>query len=139
LNAVSNAMTNQAPILFYDGDCGLCAKVVQWLLRRDRHRRFRYAPLQGTTYAALGVAKPQDLSTMVLLDDRRLHERGDAALAVGRHLGGVWAFAAGVARIVPRAIRDAVYRFVARRRHRWFGHADACRLATPAERELFLN
>ena len=131
-------MTHLAPILFYDADCGLCARIVRSVLRRDRHGVFRYASLQGRTYAALGVSKPPDLSTVVLLDEAGLHERGDAVLRLGRHLGRGWGLLAALAGLVPRGVRDRVYGFVAARRQRWFGRADACARVTPAERERFL-
>ncbi len=131
-------MPTTEPILFYDGDCGLCAATVAWALRRDRRGVLRFAPLQGTTYAALGEPKPEDLSTMVLLDGRGLHRQGDAALALAGHLGGAWGFLGACCRVVPSAVRDGAYRFVARRRHRWFARADACGLATPEMRRRFL-
>ena len=84
----------------------------------------------------LGNAKT---STVVLLDSAGLHQRGDAMLRLARHLGGGWGRLAAVAGIVPRGVREGAYGFVAARRQRWFGCADACALATPAERERFLD
>lgn len=128
-----------APILFYDGACGLCAKSVQWCLDHDRRAQLRFAPLQGPTYAALALAaKPTDLDTVVLFDEGRLHVRSDAVLRLLRHIGGGWSVLAALGRVVPRFLRDAAYRFIARRRHAWFGTADRCRLPTPGENARFL-
>jgi predicted DCC family thiol-disulfide oxidoreductase YuxK len=126
------------PILFYDGECGLCARAVQWVLRRDAHGLFRFAPLQGSTYASLNRERPTDCSTMVLLDGDDLLTESDAAIRIARRVGGPWGAMAAIGAIVPRSLRNALYRAVARRRHRWFGHADACRLATAEERGRFL-
>jgi predicted DCC family thiol-disulfide oxidoreductase YuxK len=127
------------PILFYDGQCGLCARAVQWSLARDRHGAVRYAPLQGETYARLPAAdKPGDVDTVVLHDGDGLHVRSEAVLRLLRHLGGRWAMAARLGRLLPRVLRDAAYRFVARRRMAWFGAADQCRVPAPALRERFL-
>ncbi len=126
------------PILFYDGDCGLCARAVQWVLKRDARGDFRFAPLQGTTYASLDRERPRDVSTMVLLDGTELLTESDAALRIARRVGGLWGALATIGGIVPRSLRNAIYRAVAKRRHRWFGHADACRLATAEERARFL-
>ncbi|MBL8857800.1 MAG: DUF393 domain-containing protein [Planctomycetes bacterium] len=129
-----------SPILFYDGECGLCARSVQWCLDRDRRSRLRFAPLQGSTYAALEVAdKPLDLDSVVLFDDGAVHVRSEAVLRLLRHIGGGWGVWGRVGRIVPRCVRDASYRFIARRRHRWFGAADRCRLPTAAESARFLR
>jgi predicted DCC family thiol-disulfide oxidoreductase YuxK len=68
----------------------------------------------------------------------RVRTRSDAALAIVAGLGGAWRLVAAL-RLVPRPIRDALYGFVARRRRRWFGRRDACRVPTAGERELFLD
>jgi predicted DCC family thiol-disulfide oxidoreductase YuxK len=128
------------PILFYDGECGLCARAVRWSLARDRRGVLRYAPLQGETYARLAVEeKPRGLLTVVLHDADGLHLRSDAVLRLLRHLGGVWRVFGGLGRMMPRRLRDVAYDFVARRRLRWFGTADRCRVPTPAERGRFLG
>ena len=127
------------PILFYDGECGLCDRSVRWIMARDRAHRFRFAPLQGKTYAALEREdKPGDLSTIVALIGVDLLIRSDAALALGRELGGPWKVLAHVASVVPRPLRDACYRLIARHRKRFFGGSEACRLPSADEREQLL-
>ena len=129
----------QTPILFYDGECGLCARSVQWCLDHDRRGKLHFAPLQGETYAALNFAeKPTDLGTIVLFDGLRLSVRSDAAIGVLRQVGGVWPMLAFIVRLVPRFLRDAGYRFIARRRHAWFGSAERCRLPLAGESARFL-
>lgn len=128
------------PILFYDGECGLCARSVQWCLDHDRHGRLRFAPLQGATYAALQIAdKPMDLDTLVFLDGGRLSVRSTAVIGLLRHIGGPWPFAATLLRAMPRFLRDGVYRFIARRRLAWFGTSQRCRLPTAGESARFLS
>lgn len=126
------------PILFYDGNCGLCARSVAWCLRRDRRRVLRFAPLQGETYAIAGGERPTDLSTVTLLDGDGLHVRSEAVLRALRAVGGPWAAIAAVARLIPRGLRDAVYRYVAAHRMGWFGPAEACDLPTAEDRSRFL-
>lgn len=135
----SDEPRGDGPILFYDGECGLCAKSVQWCLDHDAHAVLRYAPLQGATYAALDVPKkPSGLGTVVLLDERGLHTESNAVLRIARHIGGPWRVFGAIARVIPRALRDVAYRHVARHRIAWFGTVDACRLPTPATRTRFL-
>ena len=132
-------MANEAPILFYDGDCGLCARGVQWILRHERRDAMRFAPLQGETYRALAIAdKPTDMSTMVLLEGGRLFTRSDSWVRVLKLVGGVWSAVGAVMGVVPRGLRDWAYGCVARRRHAWFGRADACAVPSPAQRARFL-
>lgn len=138
--------TEQVPLLLYDGTCGFCAGSVRLILRFERRRRtLRFAPLQGAAAAAVRARHPQlaDLDTMVWVEpargsgSERVLVRSDAALAIAAYLGGPWA-AARVARIVPKAIRDATYAFVARHRHRLPG-ADTCVLPGDRDRARFLN
>jgi predicted DCC family thiol-disulfide oxidoreductase YuxK len=132
-------MQATTPVLFYDGDCGLCARAVQWSLGHDHRRLLRFAPLQGSTYAAIASAdKPRDLETMVVHDGEGLHVRSEAALRVLSYVGGPWRVLAGVARVCPRALRDAMYRFVANHRIAWFGTAERCDLPKPGDRGRFL-
>jgi predicted DCC family thiol-disulfide oxidoreductase YuxK len=126
------------PIVFFDGVCGLCNASVDRLLKWDHRGVLRFAPLQGLTAAQLLPAERiNDLDSFVLLDDRGMHLRSDAALRAVAHLGGGWRLANAL-RVVPAFLRDAVYGRIARNRYRWFGRRDACRLPLPNEQERFL-
>lgn len=128
-----------APVLFYDGECGLCDRSVRWCLRHDRRRRLRFAPLQGSTYAAIATpGKPVALESLVLADRSGLHLRGDAVLLVLQEIGGGWALLGTLGRVIPRALREASYRVVARHRRRWFGGTEQCRIPTVQDRSRFL-
>ncbi len=131
-------------LVLYDGDCGLCDRTVQRLLRADRHGVLAYAPLQGPTAAAVRArhAAVPALDSILLLADagmpgERLLARSDAALELARIVGGGWRLL-GIARALPRPWRDAAYDFVARRRHRWFGRPEVCSVPPPATRRRFL-
>ena len=126
-------------VIYYDGLCGLCDRFVGFVLPRDRRQRYHVAPLQGETARARlrDLPDPAASSTVILDDEGTLRVRSDAALAILTGLGGVWRGAA-VLRLVPRPIRDAVYDWIARHRHRWFGRLAACRIPSAEERERFL-
>ena len=128
------------PIVFYDGDCALCDRFVRWMLRRDRRQhRYRFAPLQGETARRMirvDAGDPGEWS-VVLVDHAGEHRRSTATLRAIAGLGGVWR-AAGLLLLLPAALRDRLYRLVARNRYRWFGRAPACALPSPDERGRFL-
>jgi len=135
-------------IVLFDGECGLCHASVNWMLKRDRQRVLRYAPLQGETSRAIlerHGKDPTKLDGMWMCEyphtpQERLLHRSDGALACLRHIGGVWRILAW-ARIFPRALRDWVYMYIAKNRYKWFGKKEegsACRLGTPEERKLIL-
>jgi predicted DCC family thiol-disulfide oxidoreductase YuxK len=128
----------QAPIVFYDGDCALCHRAVQFVLSHDRDGVFRYAALQGTTAAAV-LPGPHDVApeSMILYDETGIHRRSDAAWRIAARLGGAWPVL-GWFRIVPRPIRDRIYDWVARNRYGWFGKVRVCSLPAPEHRHRFL-
>lgn len=112
-------------LVLYDGGCGLCHRSVAFLARRDRDgTRFVFAPLGGKTAAArvmetdAGAFPPG--TVVVLSADGRVLVRSDAALHALSRLGGLWRALAATFRAVPRPLRDAVYRLVARLRRRLF-------------------
>jgi predicted DCC family thiol-disulfide oxidoreductase YuxK len=127
------------PIIFFDGVCVVCNRFVDVVLRADRRNVFHFAPLQGETARALLPSRPSHPAawSLLYLDERGLHDESDAWLEVHRRLGGGWAFL-GLLRIVPRWIRNPVYRVIARNRYRWFGRRRVCRVPTAAERDRFL-
>jgi predicted DCC family thiol-disulfide oxidoreductase YuxK len=127
-------------IVLYDGVCGLCSRSVKFLVKRDRARVLRYAPLQGETAAALRAQYPQipeELSTVVLVDDGRVHLRSKAFLYVSRYLTRPWRWGYAF-RWFPAFLADLGYRVVAHFRYRIWGKKDACEIPAPEERALFL-
>ena len=140
-------MPNGNPIILYDGVCGLCNSLVQFLLKRDKQGRLRFASLQSD-FAAKVLQRhgidPKDLDTMHVIENydqpgERVLQRSNAILRAGRELGSFWAPLAVVAGIIPRALRDLVYSFVARNRYRVFGKYESCMLPDPNQRSRFLD
>jgi predicted DCC family thiol-disulfide oxidoreductase YuxK len=135
------------PVLLYDGVCGLCTRLVQWVLRVDRRGGLRFAPLQGELAQAVRLRHPEmdGADTMVWLeppDDRgpeRLLLRSDAVLRLWTYLRGPWGMLAALSSRVPRRLRDRLYDQVARRRMRWFGTAESCELPSPEQRARMLE
>ena len=133
-------------IILYDGVCGLCNRLVQFILKRDRHDHFRFASLQSDWSGALlrrHHLDPNDLDTVYVVVDfaqpaERLLARSDAILFLLRELGGVWTFASW-GKILPRILRDGMYKLVARNRYRVFGKYDSCMLPDPQHRAKFLD
>ncbi len=126
-------------ILFFDGVCGLCNGLVDWLLPRDVQKRIKFATLQGTT--AKQILTPdliQDLDTVVLWYRGKVLLRSDAIIACLSELGGVWGLLK-IFSIIPRFIRDTAYKVIAYNRYGWFGKKQTCRLPLPGERLRFLD
>ncbi len=138
---MTTAVSASGPLLLYDGVCALCNGAMRTVLKRDPTGAARFAPLQGATAAAVLAEHPElaGIDSMIWIDaNGRAFTRSAAALAMARHLGGGWAVLASLARIVPAALRDAIYDSVAKTRYRVFGRYDACPVPTPEHRARFL-
>lgn len=140
-------MAEANPIILYDGVCGLCNRLVQFLLKHDKHGRLRFAALQSE-FADKVLRRhgfdPKDLDTVHVVENydtlgERVLQRSDAILRAGRELGGFLGSSSSIARVVPRALRDLVYRLVATNRYRVFGKYDSCMLPDPNQRSRFLD
>lgn len=135
------------PILLYDGVCGLCNRLVQFILRHDRAAIFRFAALQSSLAAGILARHGVDAANLdtvyVVLNSSEPNEsllaRSDAILFVLQQLGGSWRAAVLLLRLIPRPLRDWGYRIVARIRYRFFGSYDSCPLPTPETRARFLD
>jgi predicted DCC family thiol-disulfide oxidoreductase YuxK len=107
-------------VLLYDGSCGLCHRSVRMVLAEDASgTAFTFTPLPGSDQA----------SVIVQTDDGRTLTKSDAVIHILGRLGGLWRVIGSVFGLVPRAVRDVGYDFVARVRYRIFGKTkDACPL-----------
>ena len=126
------------PLFVFDGICVLCSGGASWIMRHDSAARIVFTPAQGPLGQALyrhyGLALDD---TYLFLADGRAYGLSEGYFQVARVLGGAWRLVA-VLRLIPRTLRDAVYRVVARNRYRWFGTAEHCALLTPEQRTRLL-
>ena len=127
------------PVLFFDGECGLCNHSVRWLLDHDQRRVLRFAPLQGEMAAHYlpPLASNYQTWSVALWDKNGVHFESDASLRSIACLGGLWRLAR-LFLVVPRVIRHGVYRFIARNRIHWFGRIDSCVLLSAEDRARLL-
>lgn len=134
------------PVLLYDGECGLCNRIVRLLLRTDRRARLRFAPLQGAPAQAYLRAQglpTEDFDSLVFVmdwDHPLVHPpllRTDGALAAAAEVGGPWRLITWT-RVLPGRVRDPFYRLVARTRYALFGEYRPSPLPDPAWEKRFL-
>lgn len=138
--ALSAVGTSDAPIILFDAECVLCSANAQFVLRHDRRGRFRLAAMQGAAGQALYRANgmdPADPSTILVVDGKRVRRDSDAVLAIYEGLGLPWRLLTAL-RVVPRMLRDPVYRWVARNRRLLFGRRDSCWVAPAQYRDRIL-
>ncbi|MCO5285378.1 MAG: DCC1-like thiol-disulfide oxidoreductase family protein [Chitinophagaceae bacterium] len=127
-------------VVLFDGVCNLCNGFVQFIIRRDKKDRFRFASLQSPEGQELLSEFPgnESLKTIILIEDGRIYKRSTAALRVARRLPGFWPAFYGLI-IIPAPLRDYMYNIVARNRYRWFGKKQECMIPTPELKAKFLT
>ncbi|MEW8972155.1 MAG: thiol-disulfide oxidoreductase DCC family protein [Mesobacillus sp.] len=127
------------PVILFDGVCNFCDASVQFILDRDEKELFRFASLQSD--AGMELLKkynvPDDVDSMILIEDGKVYYKSSAALRISRHLRGAWKLLY-VFMIVPAPIRNIVYDLIAKNRFKWFGQKDSCMLPPPNVRKRFL-
>src|SRR4051812_49173652 len=127
--------------ILFDGVCNLCNSSVNWVIDHDKNNLFHFASLQSEVGKKKLEEIGHDESYMdsILLDDEgQTFAEADAVLRILKHLGGVYSFA-GIFWLVPRFIRNFVYKLVAKNRYKWFGKQDNCWVPTPELKAKFLE
>jgi predicted DCC family thiol-disulfide oxidoreductase YuxK len=132
-------VSDAAPLLVYDGDCGFCTRAVRFVLERDTRRRtVQFAARDGAAGRAVrarhGLQGVESLLWVETVDGvERAYVYSDAVLAVAMYLGGPYAFIGRAGMLVPRFVRDPMYAAVARVRKSLLRGAPACHLPSPQE------
>ena len=137
---------NGAHLVLYDGICGLCSRLVQFLLAHDHRAVFNFAALQSATGQAVVEQAGGDahqLTTFYVLanygtPDARLFKKSDAALFVAGELGWPWKLT-GLMRALPSGWLNRAYDLVARNRYRIFGRHEQCLAPRPEFRNRFIE
>lgn len=128
-------------VILFDGVCNLCNSAVQTVIKNDPAKYFRFASLQSAAGMALlkqyNVASSVDFESIVLIENNQVFQYATAALKIARHLKGGWQFLYPFI-MVPAFIRNAVYKFIARNRYKWWGKQESCLLPGPDMEDCFL-
>lgn len=99
-----------------------------------------FTSLQSDTAKVLlgGHGVHEEPDSIIVVQNGQLLTESQAILALLPFLSFPWPLLR-IARVIPRFVRDPIYRLIARNRYRWFGKKSSCRLPTPEERERFLT
>lgn len=133
-------MTADHPIILFDGVCNLCNSSVQFVIRKDRKKIFRFTSLQSEAGQAIltkAGLPASDFTSFLLAYNGKTYTQSSAALRVARILGGPIALLYGFI-IVPAFLRNGVYTLISRNRYRWFGKKESCMVPTQDLKDRFL-
>jgi len=127
-------------LILFDGECHICDGFVQFILNRDQENQFLFTSLQSEAgeFIQKKYRVPDNIDSALFIDGDKVYIKSDAALNILHKLTFPWKMLIA-GKILPYFIRDALYEFIARNRHKWFGKKQACRLPTAQERQKFIE
>lgn len=138
----SAQLLEAGPILLYDGECGVCAGSVQWILGHEKSQTLRFAALQSSTGLELRKAAGigQTVDSLIWVESENgtpiAQIYSSAVVKVLKYVGGAWSWLS-LMRFVPPILRDAGYRLFAR--HRLKFAPTQCLVPQAGTRERFLQ
>ncbi len=124
-------------IILFDGVCNLCNAAVKFIIKRDPQAVFKFASLQSEV-ANKYLQSSDEMGSVILIAGDHIYKESEAALKIARQLSGGWPLFY-VFIIIPRPIRDSVYKVIARNRYKWFGKKDHCMVPTEDLKVRFLD
>lgn len=128
-------------VIFFDGVCNLCNGFVQFVIKHDRSNKFYFSSLQSGPGVHLLESLPQTGKTpdsIMLYSEGRVYSESTAVLRIMGQLSGILPLA-GLFLVVPKFIRDTIYKWIARNRYKWFGRKEMCMIPTPALKQKFID
>jgi predicted DCC family thiol-disulfide oxidoreductase YuxK len=128
-------------IILFDGVCNLCNSSVNFIIDRDKSKKFKFASLQSETGRHLMNSfgkDPDKIDSVVMITGGKLYSKSSAALKIASLLPFPYPLS-GVFLIIPEFLRDIVYDYIAENRYKWFGKRNVCRMPDEETRDRFLN
>lgn len=133
--------TSGHPVILFDGACGFCDRMVDFICEHDPNAVFRFASRQSPEGQALLAAHDlpsAGVGSLILIEDGTAYTKSTASLRIARRLeGGIRRLAAFA--VVPSPIRDVVYTLVSRNRQRLLRTPPTCKVPTAERRARFLS
>ena len=123
--------------VLYDGMCVLCSGLVQFLLKADKKKQFVFSSLQGEQGKEILKQIPETIDSVVVVRGTNVYYYSDAVYELGMTLGGIYKVVL-VSRLIPKRLRDTLYRWIAKNRFKWFGRRNVCHLPSAEDTERFL-
>ena len=116
-------------IIFFDGICVLCNRYVDFLVKRDKKKKLKFAAIQSDFFKGrfTDINNSQAMDSVIFYQSGRIFTRSDAVLRIMAELRFPYNLSC-VFYVMPRFARDKIYDYFARNRYRWFGIREKCRM-----------
>lgn len=129
-------------VILFDGVCNLCNNFVLKVIKHDTKNTFIFTALQSKSgqeiiqHLKIDTTK---IDSIILYEPNISYDiKSTAALHIMSEFGGFWKLSK-IFFILPEAIRNKVYDFIAKNRYSWFGKKESCMIPTPELKAKFLN
>lgn len=127
-------------IILFDGVCNFCNFWVNFIIKRDTRRIFKFASLQseaGTELAEGFSINEKDIDSVILIQNGKYFVKSEAALRIVKELSIPWKIFFYL-KIIPLPIRDFLYDIIAKNRYVIFGKRDSCRIPSDEDKNRFI-
>lgn len=131
-------------IIFFDGICILCSKIVRWILKRDKNAHFLFCSLQSEFARSFieerGLTFPKESipNSILVYQEDKIFDKSEAVLLILKKLN-IYKVTVGILKLLPKIILDGAYSIIAKSRYKWFGQSKVCFLPDPDYRNRFID
>ncbi|EIA07555.1 thiol-disulfide oxidoreductase DCC family protein [Flavobacterium frigoris] len=129
-------------IILFDGVCNLCSTAVQFVIKNDKKDLFRFVALQSDLgqriIKHIGIDTKTTDSIILYEPGIAYYIKSEAALEIAKYLSGGLALLS-IFKVLPTALKDSLYDYIARNRYKWYGKKDNCMIPTPELKSKFLD
>ncbi len=131
---------NKLSIVFFDGYCGLCDRLVDYLLKKDKKKKLHFASRQSE-FAKKFMNENlilSDIDTVIFFKSGNLYMKSSAIIRVISQLDGIWKLSL-ILLVIPAFLRNIIYDWISKKRYLWFGKKDTCYLPRSEFKNLFYD
>jgi predicted DCC family thiol-disulfide oxidoreductase YuxK len=128
-------------IVLFDGVCNFCNSSVNFIIRHDKKKRYKFAALQsdiGRVLSEMNAIDQSKIDSIILVENGKVFVKSSAILRISKHLNYLYPLFFGFV-IIPKFIRDGVYDFIAKNRYKWFGKKETCMIPSPEIKSRFIS
>jgi predicted DCC family thiol-disulfide oxidoreductase YuxK len=132
---------NKSDVILFDGICNFCNSTINFIIKRDKKKLIRFAPLQSDAGQQLLTAfnlSTTEFHSFIYIENGKVFTESTAALRVCKKLTALWPLLYGFI-IVPKFIRNGIYKWISKNRYKWFGQKNQCMIPSPEIRNRFLQ
>ena len=126
-------------IIVFDGVCNFCNRIVQIIIRHDPSAQIHFAAQQSEVGEKLlnQYSIQESTSSVVFITKGVVYYQSDAVIEIAKLLKG-WPSIFKYSIIVPRFLRNTIYKLIAANRYAIFGKQLQCMVPKEEDKKRFV-